>query len=71
MSIFFDFCKPNTILYSNRYGMIAKHKNVEEVFIGDMHEFSYSYPLPLEYIIDPINYMDKVNEIRLLGKEDE
>ena len=71
MSIFFDFCKPSTILYSNRYGMIAKHKNVEEVFIGDMHEFSYSYPLPLEYIIDPINYMDKVNEICLLGKEDE
>lgn len=69
MSILLDFCKSNTILYGNRYGMTVKHKDGEEVSIGNMHEFSYSYTLPLEYIIDPIEYMNKVNELRSLGKE--
>ena len=69
MSILSNFCKSNTILYGNRYGMTVKHKDGEEVSIGNMHEFSYSYTLPLEYTIDPIEYIDKFNEILSLSKE--
>lgn len=70
MSVFWKLCKSNTILYGNRYGMTVKHKDSEEVSIGSMHEFSYEYPLPLEYLIDPITYMEKVNELKHLGKEE-
>lgn len=68
MSVLWKFCKSNTILYGNRYGMTVKHKDSEEVSIGNMHEFLYEYPLPLEYLIDPITYMEKVNELKHLGK---
>lgn len=70
MSVFWKFCKSNTILYGNRYGMTVKHKDSEEVSIGSMHEFSYEYPLPLEYLIDPVTYMEKVNELKHLGQEE-
>ena len=70
MSVFWKFCKSNTILYGYRYGMTVKHKDSEEVSVGSMHEFSYEYPLPLEYLIDPITYMEKVNELKHLGKEE-
>lgn len=70
MSVLWKLCKSNTILYGKRYGMTVKHKDGDEVSIGNMHEFSYEYPLPLEYLIDPITYMEKVNEIKHLGKEE-
>ena len=70
MSVFWKLCKSNTILYGNRYGMTVKHKGGEEVTVSSMHEFSYEYSLPLEYIIDPITYMEKINKLKQLGKED-
>lgn len=70
MSVFWKLCKSNTILYGNRYGMTVKHKDSEEVSVSSMHKFSYEYPLPLEYLIDPIMYMEKVNELKNLGKEE-
>lgn len=61
--------KTNTILYGRRYGMAVATKNSRQVTIGKLQEFRYEYPLPLEYVLDPVEYIRKVNKLYTLGKE--
>ena len=33
-----------------------------------MHEFKYEYPYPIEYLVDPVEYMQKINLLKSLGR---
>ncbi len=67
-SILGNFFKSNTILYGKRYGITVTTKNSKEISVGNMHEFKYEYPYPIEYLVDPVEYMQKINLLRSLGR---
>ena len=69
MSILRDIVQTNTILYSNKYGMIVKDKNGEHLSESSMNTISYEYPYPLEYLLDPLEYMSKVYDVIKIGEE--
>ena len=60
--------KSNTILYGRRYGIAVVTKDSKKVSVDKLHEYKYEYPLPLEYILDPVEYLIKINELKSLGK---
>lgn len=68
-SLFLSMCKSNTILYGKKYGMAIQYKDKREISVSKMQEFLYEYPYPYEYIIDPIEYIHKVNDLKELKKE--
>lgn len=61
MSVFRNFFSVSTILYSNMYGTIIKRENNQILSESKMTTISHEYPYPLEYILDPIAYMHKVD----------
>lgn len=63
-----DIFKSNTILYGRKYGIAVATKDSKKVSIDKLHEYKYEYPLPLEYILDPVEYLIKINELKSLGK---
>ena len=67
-SILGNFFKSNTILYGKRYGITVTTKNSKEISVGNMHEFKYEYPYPIEYLVDPVEYMQKINLLKSLGR---
>lgn len=70
MSILRKLCKTNTILYSNRYGMIVNGINGEQLSESSMNTISYEYPYPLEYLLDPLEYMYNVHNVLKPGEEE-
>lgn len=64
-----DVFKSNTILYGRKYGVAVSTKDSKKVSVNKLHEFKYEYPLPLEYVLDPVEYLKKVNELESIGKE--
>lgn len=69
-SVILNLCKSNTILYGKRYGITVTTKDEKKVSVGNMHQFKYEYPYPLSYIIDPVEYMIRINSLKVLGKEE-
>lgn len=67
-SLFVKLTKQNTILYGRRYGIPVIRKESSTVSIGNLQEFKYEYPYPIEFILDPVEYLSKVNSIKLLGR---
>lgn len=68
-SVILNLCKPNTILYGKRYGITITTKEEKKVSIGNMQQLKYEYPYPLSYIMDPVEYMIRINSLKILGKE--
>ena len=68
-SLFLNFCKNDTILYGKTYGLMTIARKDKKISIGNMHSFEYKYPYPIKYIIDPVEYMMKINSLKMLGKE--
>ena len=67
-SILGNLFKSNTILYGKRYGITITTKNSKEISVGNMQEFKYEYPYPIEYLVDPVEYMEKINLLKSLGR---
>lgn len=67
-SILGNLFKSNTILYGKRYGITVTTKNSKEISVGNMHEFKYEYPYPMEYLVDPVEYLEKINLLKNLGR---
>ena len=67
-SILANLFKSNIILYGKRYGITVTTKNSKEIFVENMHEFKYEYQYPLEYLVDPVEYMEKINLLKSLGR---
>lgn len=67
-SILGNLFKSNTILYGRRYGLAVVTKNSKEISVGNLHEFKYEYPYPIEYLIDPVEYIEKINSLKNLGR---
>lgn len=59
-SIIRSLCKSNTILYGRKYGLAITTKNNKEISVGRLHEFKYEYPYPIEYLVDPVEYIEKI-----------
>lgn len=70
MSILRKIGQTNTILYSNRYGIIVRDKNGEHLSESSMNTISYEYPYPLEYLLDPLEYMSNVYDVIKTGEEE-
>jgi len=70
MSILRKIGQTNTILYSNRYGMIVRDKNGEHLSESSMNTISYEYSYPLEYLLDPLEYMSNVYDVLKTGEEE-
>lgn len=68
-SLFWNMCKSNTILYGKKYGIAVQYQDKREMSINKMHEFAYEYPFPYEYLLDPVEYMHKINDLKSLNKE--
>lgn len=70
-SVILNLCKSNTILYGKRYGITVTTRDEKKVSIGNMQQFKYEYPYPLSYIMDPVEYMIRINSLKkVLGKEE-
>lgn len=67
-SILGNLFKSSTILYGRRYGITVIKKNSREISVGDMHEFKYKYSYPIEYLVDPVEYLEKINLLKSLGR---
>lgn len=67
-SIFGSLFKSNTILYGRKYGLAVATKDSKEISVGSLHEFKYEYPYPIEYLVDPVEYIEKINSLKNLGR---
>ena len=67
-SIIGSLVKSNTILYGRKYGLAVATKDSKEISVGSLHEFKYEYPYPTEYLVDPVEYIEKINSIKNLGR---
>lgn len=67
-SIFGNLFKSNTILYGRKYGLAVATKDSKEISVGSLHEFKYEYPYPTEYLVDPVEYIEKINSLKNLGR---
>ena len=67
-SIFGSLFKSNTILYGKKYGLAVATKDSKEISVGSLHEFKYEYPYPIEYLVDPVEYIEKMNSLKKLGR---
>lgn len=67
-SIIGSLFKSNTILYGRRYGLAVVTKNSKEISVGNLHELKYEYPYPIEYLVDPVEYIKKINSLKNLGR---
>ena len=67
-SILGNLFRSNTILYGRKYGITVTTKNSKEISVGNMHEFKYEYPYPIEYLVDPVEYLEKINLLKSLGR---
>lgn len=67
-SILGNLFKSSLILYGRRYGITVITKNSKEISVGNLHEFKYEYPYPIEYLVDPVEYIKKVNLLKNLGR---
>ena len=67
-SVIGSLCKSNTILYGRKYGLAVATKDSKEISVGSLHEFKYEYPYPIEYLVDPVEYMEKVNSLKNIGR---
>ena len=67
-SIIGSLFKSNTILYGGKYGLAVATKDSKEISVEALHEFKYEYPYPVEYLIDPVEYMGKINYLKNLGR---
>ena len=67
-SIFGGLFKSNTILYGRKYGLAVATKDSKEISVGSLHEFKYEYPYPIEYLVDPVEYIEKINSLKNLGR---
>lgn len=63
-SIFGSLFKSNTILYGRKYGFAVATKDSKEISVGSVHEFKYEYPYPIEYLVDPVEYIEKMNSLK-------
>lgn len=43
-----------------RYGMIRPTSAGNDVLINEMMEFKYEWPYPIAYMVDPVEYTDKL-----------
>lgn len=67
-SIIGSLFKSNTILYGRKYGLAVATKDSKEISVGSLHEFKYEYPYPIEYLVDPVEYIEKINSLKNLGR---
>lgn len=67
-SILGSLFKANTILYGRKYGLAVATKDSKEISVGSLHEFRYEYPYPIEYLVDPVEYIEKINSLKNLGR---
>lgn len=67
-SIIGSLFKSNTILYGRKYGLAVATKDSKEISVGNLHEFKYEYPYPIEYLVDPVEYIEKINSLKDLGR---
>ena len=67
-SIIGSLFKTNTILYGRKYGLAVATKDSKEISVSSLHEFKYEYPYPTEYLIDPVEYLEKINSVKKLGR---
>lgn len=67
-SIIGSLFKSNTILYGRKYGVAVATKDSKEIAVGSLHEFKYEYPYAIEYLVDPVEYIEKINSLKNLGR---
>lgn len=67
-SIIGSLCKSDTILYGGKYGLAVETKDSKEISVGSLHELKYEYPYPIEYLVDPVEYVEKINSLKNLGR---